>query len=165
MIQKKVCLLGAFAVGKTSLVSRFVHSIFSETYLTTIGVRIDKKAVAVGGDAVTLLLWDIAGEDEFLQVRMSYVRGTAGCVFVADGTRAVTLDQARELRDRVLEAVGDVPCVLALNKTDLTDEWEIDPAAIAALEADGWSVVRTSAKTGDGVERMFLTLAERMTGA
>ena len=78
MIQKKVCLLGGFAVGKTSLVSRFVTSIFSEKYLTTVGVKVDKKLVSVNGQDVTLMLWDIYGEDEFQTVQPSYLRGASG---------------------------------------------------------------------------------------
>ncbi|HET7777303.1 MAG TPA: EutP/PduV family microcompartment system protein, partial [Rudaea sp.] len=64
MLQKKICLLGAFGVGKTSLTQRFVSSIFSDKYLTTVGVKIDKKAVDVGATPVSLVIWDIAGEDE-----------------------------------------------------------------------------------------------------
>ena len=64
MFQKKVCVLGAFGVGKTSLVRRYVQSIFSDAYLTTVGVKIDKKNLNVGETPVTLILWDIAGEDD-----------------------------------------------------------------------------------------------------
>ena len=84
--QKKVCMLGAFSVGKTSLVKRFVQSIFSETYLTTVGVKIDKKNVELSDRIVTLILWDLAGEDDIASLRMSYLRGSAGYVLVADGT-------------------------------------------------------------------------------
>ncbi|MFN6951418.1 MAG: Rab family GTPase, partial [Albidovulum sp.] len=86
MIQKKICLLGAFAVGKTSLVARFVRSTFSDKYLTTVGVKIDRKDLDLPGTPVTLMLWDLAGEDEFNTVQMSYLRGSAGLLIVADGT-------------------------------------------------------------------------------
>ena len=69
MIQKKICMLGGFAVGKTSLVARYVTSMFSEKYLTTVGVKIDKKQVAVDGRDVTLMLWDIYGQDDFQDVQ------------------------------------------------------------------------------------------------
>ena len=78
MVQKKVCMLGSFSVGKTSLVRRFVESIFSDTYLTTVGVKIDKKALQVDGNDATLMLWDIYGEDDFQKLRMSYLRGASG---------------------------------------------------------------------------------------
>jgi GTPase SAR1 family protein len=58
-VQKKICMLGGFSVGKTSLVKRYVASIFSESYLTTVGVKIDKKTVTLGERVVHLILWRI----------------------------------------------------------------------------------------------------------
>jgi len=162
MIQKKICMLGATGVGKTSLVSRFVLSLFSETYLTTIGVKVDKKTVAVDGTDVALLLWDIYGQDEFQTVRASYLRGASAYLLVADGTRPGTLDTARELQKVADGVVGRVPFVLVLNKSDLADEWHIDDRALWRLAEDGWSVLRTSAKTGEGVADAFLKLAKRI---
>jgi nucleoside-triphosphatase THEP1 len=63
MIQKKVCMVGTSGVGKTSLVAKFVHSIFSDKYLTAVGVKIDKKTVTVDGNEVMLMIWDLAGDD------------------------------------------------------------------------------------------------------
>ena len=100
-LQKKICMIGAFSVGKTSLVKRYVQSVFSDTYLTTVGVKIDKKTVDVAGRTVNLILWDLAGEDDIASLRMSYLRGAAGYVLVADGTRPSTLDVALSLRERV----------------------------------------------------------------
>ncbi len=159
MLQKKICMLGAFAVGKTSLVARYVRSIFSEDYHTTIGVKIDKKALQVGERMVNLVLWDIHGEDEFQTVRASYLRGTAGCLMVVDGTRAPTLDTAMGLREKVREQAGDVPCVFAINKSDLTELWELADERVAELESAGLPVLKTSAKSGAGVEEAFSMLA------
>ena len=78
MVQKKICMLGGFSVGKTSLVKRYVQSVFSEAYLTTVGVKIDKKTVDLPGKTVNLILWDLAGEDDIASLRMSYLRGSAG---------------------------------------------------------------------------------------
>ena len=69
MLQKKICMLGSFAVGKTSLVQRFVKSIYSEVYQTTVGVKVDKKDVQVNGTDLTLMLWDIYGEDDYQKMR------------------------------------------------------------------------------------------------
>ena len=126
MIQKKICMLGAFGVGKTSLVSRFVHSLFSDKYLTTVGVKIEKKSVDVEGEQVDLVIWDIYGDDDFQKVRMSYVRGASGYLLVADGTRSTTLDTARALQDSVQRTLGAVPFILVLNKADLVDQWALD---------------------------------------
>jgi small GTP-binding protein len=162
MIQKKICMLGGFAVGKTSLVARFVSSIFSEKYLTTIGVKIDRKPLVVGDRTFNLVIWDIAGEDEFQTVQRSYLRGSSGYLLVADGTRASTFETACRIQEKAQETVGDVPFVLALNKADLAAEWQVKPDAYARLAERGWTITRTSAKTGGGVEDTFKLLAGRM---
>lgn len=158
-------MLGGFGVGKTSLVSRFVSSIFSEKYLTTVGVKIDKKTVRVGPDDMTLVLWDIYGQDEFQTVRESYLRGSSGYFLVADGTRHATLDTAAALQQKAVEIVGDAPFLLLLNKTDLDRDWQVDERALVKLVDRGWRVVKTSAKTGAGVEDAFLALAKAMAAA
>lgn len=162
MVQKKVCLLGAFATGKTSLVARYVRSVFSEKYLTTVGVMIERKTVRTETEDVTLILWDLHGEDEFQRVRASYLRGTAGLIFVVDGTRRDTLDRALELCEESRLAVGPVPTVFALSKCDLADAWELTSEDIARLQAAGCTWVRTSAKTGEGVEQAFAMLVAGM---
>jgi len=162
MLQKKVCMLGAFAVGKTSLTARFVKGIFSEKYHTTIGVKIDKKELMNGAQPLTLILWDLAGEDDFLQVRMSYMRGAAGYLLVVDGTRRATLDTALQLQARVEAAVGTLPFVLVCNKADLSVGWEVSDERLAALQAKGWRIIKTSARNGSGVEEAFSALVERM---
>ena len=162
-LQKKICMIGGFSVGKTSLVKRFVESVFSETYLTTVGVKIDKKTVDVDGRAVNLILWDVAGEDDVNSIRMSYLRGAAGYVLVADGTRRTTLEVALSLRERIETELGKLPFVLLLNKNDLTDQWSIEEAEVEDLRQAGWSVRASSARTGDGVEDAFRELAVRVT--
>ena len=162
MIQKKVCMLGGFAVGKTSLVSRFVRSIFSDKYLTTVGVKIDKKTVKAGDRDVTLVLWDINGQDEFQDVQESYLRGTSGYLLVVDGTRRQTLETASQLQQKAEAVAGQVPFVVVLNKSDLDTEWQVDERGIVKLAEQGWPIVRTSAKTGEGVEETFLKLTLAM---
>jgi small GTP-binding protein len=164
MIKKKICMLGSFAVGKTSLVQRFVKSIFSEKYLTTVGVKIDNKTVSVSGQEVMLVLWDIYGEDEFQKLKMSYLRGASGYLLVVDGTRKATLDKALEIKEKTDSVLGDVPFIILLNKSDLVDEWELDDSVVEELSDKGWLVIRSSAKTEMGVEKAFLTLAEKMVG-
>ena len=160
MIQKKICTIGSFAVGKTSLVNRFVKSIFSEKYLTTVGVKIDKKVVNVFDQEIALILWDIHGEDEFQKIHMSYLRGTSGYLLVIDGTRRETLDKAFILQKRVEESIGKVPFYVVLNKNDLKEEWEVNKDSIDELKDNGWKIVETSAKTGEGVEDLFTNLTK-----
>ena len=165
MIQKKVSMLGAFAVGKTRLVRQFVSGVFSERYQTTIGVKIDKKVVTDLAQPATLLLWDLHGEDELQKVRLSYLRGSAGYFLVVDGTRAHTLETALRLHDAARDCIGVVPCTILVNKVDLRDEWEVDLEALAALRDEGWEVVETSAKTGECIERAFTELTRRILGS
>jgi small GTP-binding protein len=155
-------MLGSYAVGKTSLVARYVRGIFSDKYLTTVGVKIDKKTLQVGDRELSLILWDLAGEDEFYQVRMSYLRGSAGYLLVADGTRRDTLDKALELHQRTESEIGKVPFILLINKLDLMTSWEVEERDVAALSERGWSVVASSAKTGVGVNEAFKMLGQRL---
>jgi small GTP-binding protein len=161
MIKKKICMLGIFAVGKTSLVQRFVKSIFSEKYLTTVGVKIDKKTLNVGNQVVDLMLWDLHGEDEFQKLQISYLRGASGYFLVADGTRASTLDGVLRLKETVDKALGKIPFLLLVNKVDLLDEWEVDEGRLARLLEEDWTILKTSAKSGQGVEEAFLALATK----
>lgn len=162
MIQKKICMIGASGVGKTSLVAKFVHSMFSDKYLTTVGVKIDKKTISVDGTEMMLMIWDLAGDDDYQRLQTSYLRGTSGYLLVADGTRLVTLDQVIEIQERVSGAVGPVPFLLALNKADLTDQWEVTEARKADLAARGWKTLQTSAKEGASVEEAFIELGRAL---
>ena len=162
MIQKKICMIGAFATGKTSLVARFVKGLYSDKYQTTIGVKIDKKVVSTQGQTLNLILWDIYGEDEFQNVRMSYLRGAAGFILVVDGTRQETLNIAIKLKQKVEDSIGSVPFILMLNKSDLNDEWELDDSDLEGLTGQNWEIIRGSAKTGLGVNDCFTKLAEKL---
>ncbi len=162
MIKKKICMLGAFAVGKTSLVRQYVHSIFSEKYQTTVGVKIDKKTLDLDGGPVDLILWDIHGEDAFQTVRTSYLRGASGILIVVDGTRRATLDTAFDLQQRARDNLGAVPIIFVFNKSDLSAQWEIEASAIERVAQEGIAAINTSAKTGQGVPEIFEKIAQAM---
>jgi small GTP-binding protein len=164
VIQKKVALLGAPGVGKTSLVRQFVLSLFDDQYLTTIGVKVDKKQVQVGGADVTLMLWDVAGAEETSTVPTSYIRGAAGYLLVVDGTRPETLEAGLDIVEQVNAEIGPLPHVLVLNKTDLADQWRIEDGELERCGYADRAVVRASARTGEGVERAFMTLAAAVAG-
>lgn len=165
MIQKKVCMVGVFGVGKTCLVQQFVHSIFSARYHSTVGVKIDRKVVSLDGTEATLLLWDLAGRDGTEDVTVTYLRGSHAVLYVVDGTRKETFDQVFELRELARGAIGEVPSAVALNKSDLASEWALGPGDEKAFTDLGWHTVRTSAKTGDGVEQAFSWLARAAIAA
>jgi small GTP-binding protein len=162
IIQKKICMIGAFATGKTSLVARLVNSIFSEKYRTTVGVKIDKKTIDIQNNRLNLILWDIYGEDEFQELQMSYLRGTAGYLLVVDGTRHNTLEKAFDLQKKVEDTIGQLPFILVMNKWDIADEWEIESTETDDLIQKGWTVIKTSAKNGVGVEEAFQTLGKKI---
>ena len=108
MIQMKLCMVGSFAVGKSSLVKRYVQSIFTDNYHTTVGVKVDKKDVVVGSETVRMMIWDLAGEDAFSRLQTTFLRGSAGYLLVADGTRAHTLDVALELQRQIQPQIRTV---------------------------------------------------------
>lgn len=155
MIKFKVCLLGSFAVGKTSLIRQYVKGIFDEKYQTTLGVKIDKKTVTINDELLELILWDLAGDDEFITVQKSYLRGSAAVVLVADGTRSETLDIAIKLKEKVFSSIGEVPFVLLINKKDLFDSWTVDQKKVKQLKEDGWNLIYTSAREKASVESVF----------
>jgi small GTP-binding protein len=165
MIQKKICMVGVFGTGKTCLVQQYVHSIFSVKYLSTVGVKIDRKEVKVGDTDMMLMLWDLEGRDGTRDITTSYLRGAHGVIFVADGTRKETVDQLSDLRKIVVDAVGPVPAIVALNKSDLAEEWKLSSSDEAAAGGEGVHRLKTSAKTGQGVEDAFQWLAEATLSA
>lgn len=164
LIRKKICMLGAFAVGKTSLVRQFVESIFSEKYLTTVGVKVDRKDITIADRDIQLLIWDIQGEDKNESLRKTYFRGMAGYLLVIDGTRPETVEVALDLTREVGDMMGPLPFVVLLNKYDLRAQWQIEPAVVARLGQQGRPVIHTSAKTGEGVEEAFEALAIDIVG-
>ncbi len=164
MTKFKVCMLGGFCVGKTSLVSRYVSSMFSETYLTTVGVKVDKKVVGTASDTVMLMIWDIYGEDAVQSIALSYLRGMSGYLLVADGTRPETLAVAAQVRARVETAFGALPSMLLVNKCDRQEDWRVTPEELDPWRIWNVPVLETSALSGVGVEDAFLALAGRLGG-
>jgi len=163
VIQKKVCMLGASAVGKTSLVRRYVESLYSDKYLDSVGVKIDKKEVDVAGRKLVMLIWDIKGQDDFQSLRAAYLRNASGILLVVDGTRRQTLEVALEFQGKIHEGDGPAPSVvLMLNKLDLSNQWEVRDSDLENLVAKKISIIKGSAKTGNGVDDAFLTLAGKM---
>lgn len=161
ILQKKICVLGDFGVGKTSLVGRFVKNQFSEKYLTTVGVKMDTKLVSVNDTLkMKLIIWDIAGENAFKKISQTYLRGAAGFILVLDGTRLTTLEAALDIKQNIIQLLGEIPFVALINKVDLKNQWEIDDEDMARLNAKEKQLFFTSAKTGEQVEEAFISLSE-----
>ncbi|MDQ7003639.1 MAG: Rab family GTPase [Ghiorsea sp.] len=162
MIQKKICVLGAAGVGKTSLTAQFVYSRFSEKYLSSMGVKIDKKVVSIGNTQVNLMIWDVHGEEKYKKIPISYLRGASGILMVIDGTRRDTFSVAEEIRQRIHNELGEIPIIYLLNKYDLQDSWVINDDMLQQLKDMNHTVFFTSAKTGDNVEASFTAIAKAM---
>lgn len=149
MKTKKICLLGRFAVGKTSLVDRFVNNAFSETYQTTVGVSISTKII----DDFKMIIWDIAGFEHDKHY-LPYLRGIHGAIWVIDSTEPESV----EITKRILEnapQLKTVPSVCFINKIDLIDQQRLTDANNNYLKTQFNIVIRSSAKTGEQVETGF----------
>lgn len=151
-------MVGDFAVGKTSLTQKFVNNIFSEKYLTTIGVKIDSAMV---GDT-KLIVWDVAGRDSQSPINTHYLVGADGVILVGDGTRSNTVDALESLWQTTIERTGEIPMVVALNKHD-DPAWSVSDTQMAQLQNHGWSAFNTSAKTGENVRELFEALTRQIS--
>ena len=159
MISKKVILTGSFGVGKTSLFNRFIYQQFSDKYMTTIGVKVNKKDITVGDEAVSMLLWDIAGEISQDKVPASYFLGASGVIYVLDLSRPSTFDNMVSDIKYLTELLTDCSLMIVANKVDLVTEEQLDNIKQSIIHK--WDFT-TSAKTGENVEDMFIGLAKKL---
>lgn len=169
MLNKKVCLLGDFAVGKTSLVRRFVYNRFDDQYLSTIGVKVSRKTVAVPRQTevieLTMMLWDLAGSQEFNQVRASYLRGVNGAILVCDLCRASTLDGLHVYLEELAKSDINPALVIAANKADLTTQHQLHITQVEKFAASiNAPFYLTSARQGGAVEDVFRHLGKLLVG-
>ena len=163
-MQKKICMLGAFGVGKTSLVRRLIDGIFSDTYLTTIGVKIDRYRSRIDKREITLILWDIQGEEDDNPISQAYLKGSSGFVMVADVTSPQTVAVALKLERSLLRSYPNAPIVWALNKADLLDaplsnEQLASSLGITLDSSQPRLLLQTSARDDKNVKQLFETLA------
>jgi small GTP-binding protein len=165
VIQKKVCLLGDFGVGKTSLIRRFVEGRFDDKYLSTIGVKITRKVIPRAYGSMNLLMWDLAGSNGFDSIsNSSYLQGASAAMLVCDATRRETLDTFEEYARQIRLLNARVSLVFVCNKIDLTDQRVIsdaDLSRVAVTFGDGTCFL-SSAKTGQQVEDAFIALADKI---
>jgi len=160
-VNSKICVVGDFAVGKTSVVERFVNNHFSDKYLSTVGVKIDTREIELADMDVMhkLVIWDVAGADSFGDREFAYLRGASGYIFVADGTRPMTVRAAEHLRGQINERLDAAPAVMLVNKKDLTPDWDVSDERVAELESVFDTVYMTSAKTGEEVDAAMQRLS------
>ena len=169
-IKRKICLLGSFAVGKTSLIERFVYNRFDEKYLTTIGVKISQKILPPVQDPRsgqfiqhTFLIWDIAGLGKFDKVALNYFRGAAGALAVADLTRPETIGDIEEFCEKFRSVCPASILVILGNKSDIFQQDEKTLLELKKTAAHySTELLLTSAKTGQHVQDAFLILSQKM---
>lgn len=164
IVQKKVCILGDFSVGKTSLVRRYVEGRFDEKYISTIGVQISRRIVEMSAkDKVSLVIWDVAGSEEFNGKQASYLQGAAGALLVCDLTRKTTLASPHKYVAAMRVVSPQARFVLLANKNDLIDQFELTEEEVASQAGElECPYFLTSAKTGDHVEEAFAMLAKML---
>lgn len=157
-IVKKIVIVGHFGVGKTSLIRKFVHQKFSDQYLTTIGVKIDKKVVDVDGIKVKMMLWDIAGETSTMKIPKQYLIGAHGLIYVFDLSREETYQNIEKEIFELHKTMKAGSSIVLGNKSDLVDDHFIEKLK----ESIPIDYIITSAKTGANIEQSFVDLAKKM---
>jgi small GTP-binding protein len=159
MISKKVILTGSFGVGKTSLFNQFIYQQFSDKYLTTIGVKVNKKTLTIDGEDISLLVWDIAGEVAQDKVPASYFLGAGGIVYVIDLSRPMTFNNMKADLAFLQKLLPDTTIIIVGNKKDLVSAADLEDMA---QNLDVKLDFTTSAKTGENVDALFLELGKRL---
>lgn len=167
--RRKICLIGDAAVGKTSLIRKYVEDKFDDKYIVTLGTKVTVKELSIKEQSaqkpayVTLMIWDILGQREFKRLQTSYYRGANGALIVADITRKETLQNIHDWILSLFNNVGKVPLVLLLNKHDLTKQATITSKDLEEVISK-WNIpyLYTSAKTGENVEKAFHKIGEML---
>lgn len=156
MFAYKIVLLGDFGVGKTSLIKRFVDNSFSEEYISTIGVSISKKnLLSPNGTESTMMIWDTEGKTEHKPIFKQYLTGAKAFIIVTDLTRPNTLESLTEHIKTCQEFASEIPIFIALNKSDLKNDFITPLDEIKSLSKNISHVYKTSAKSGDTVNTIF----------
>jgi small GTP-binding protein len=166
-ISRKICLIGDFSVGKTSLIRQFVDKQFSDEYLSTVGVKMSRKMVALSQkpQELQLIIWDIEGSNKFKGIAPSYFQGAKGAVIVGDITRQETLDHLGGHIQSFLAVNPKSYIVIALNKSDLIEAEYLEKLRKLYLFSDNACVLATyltSAKTGNNVDEIFQKLSQSL---
>ncbi len=169
-MKMKVCLVGEAAVGKTSLIRRFVLDDFDDKYIQTLGTKVSKKELTVvnpegqGELKIDMTIWDIMGQKGFRELlKEAYFYGAKGILAVCDVTRRRTLEDLDDWIEGVYSVTGKIPIEFLANKVDLTDEAQIgEDGMVQAARAYDSPFHFSSAKTGVNVELAFQSLSERI---
>jgi len=167
-LKRKICLLGDWGVGKTSLIRKFVFDQFDDKYLTTFGTKVTKKRIQFKKTQediidINLMIWDIMGQEEFKKVQLMSYKSANGALIVCDLTRRETLDRLKIWKSDLFSVTGEIPIIILGNKSDLIDNAQFTAVDLTKtaekLSAQGFL---TSAKTGDNVEKAFVYIGKKL---
>jgi small GTP-binding protein len=173
-VEKKVCLVGDFAVGKTSLIRRFVLNMYDDRYLSTLGVKVSKKSLSVKNFKkkpllkidLSMIIWDLVGQKGFQSLKTSAYKGTNGAFVVCDLSRPETIESMNWWVDSIFDVTKEIPLIFLANKVDLTEgsvPLELKGKIEEIVEKYNGSFFATSAKTGQDVETAFESMGEKLT--
>lgn len=155
----KVTVVGDGAVGKTTLILRYTEKRFREAYIQTMGVQFTVKETEHEGDSIKLILWDIAGQEDFRGMRKNFYEGSSAAILCFDLTNLISFDHVENWYREVSFYCGNIPFVLIGNKSDLVSERTVTPEMVRSFTArEKIPYFETSAKTGEGVNDMFQAL-------
>ncbi|MFX1563165.1 MAG: Rab family GTPase [Promethearchaeota archaeon] len=160
--QFKVSIIGDYAVGKTSLIKRYMTNSFEEGYAATLGAAISNFESSVGDDKISLQVWDLAGQTSFRRVRVQYLFGTEFAIVVFDLTRKESLDCVSEWVEDLRQGAPDVLLYLVGNKCDLIEDRTVDEKSAHAImkKLNMIGYLETSAKSGTNVQELFHKIAK-----
>ena len=160
----KVLLLGNSDVGKSSLLLRFVDSVWNDGFVPTIGVDFKVKTLEINNKKVKMQIWDTAGQERFRTVVSTYFKGAHGILLLYDVTNK---DSFKNLENWLIEieknSSDKVLKILLGNKCDLSDDREIQTEEGQAFAVrNGMEFMETSAKMNTNVSEAFETLGKLM---
>lgn len=164
-LKVKICIAGNSAVGKTSLIRRYVMDIFDDRYISTLGTKVSKKRLIIKRGNMnidlTLSIWDVLGQEEFSQIQDTAFKGSKGAFIVCDFTRVETLQDITHWSDKIIQANGNIPIVLLANKSDLTSQYSFNENDVQIFSNQlNMPYFLTSAKFGDNVIKSFYKISK-----
>jgi len=163
-VVKKISIVGASTVGKTSITTRFVHRFFPDSFLSTVGVNIQHKPLDFNGKKCSLDVWDIQGENYFDELMLSYITGSDLYIIVADGTNTNSLDAAQSINEGIESHVPKLPFVMFINKSDQKKFWLLDESHSNYFNSRALCIFETSAKSGEGIDEAFAYVLDQTFG-